>query len=136
MVDISQLPEMARLLRADFVLSKDPWPLYYKTPCLFDHQTGLRKVVVRTNLVLSKMGQFLSKTQSVGVGAFSSLPRGLPFRRRRRRRRRVALCHEHTSQPKQVQSEPLRLSDLGSPLILSAVAALLLEGFQQESLRE
>ena len=34
----------ARLLRADFVLTKDPKSLYYRrTPCLFYHKLALRK---------------------------------------------------------------------------------------------
>ena len=35
------------LLRADFVLTKDPRPLYYKTPtCLFCHKLALRKTIL------------------------------------------------------------------------------------------
>ena len=35
------------LLRADFVLTKDPRPFYYKTPpCLFYHKIALRKAIL------------------------------------------------------------------------------------------
>ena len=41
------LGEWTVLLRAETVLTKDPRPLYYKTPpCLFDHKIALRKAFV------------------------------------------------------------------------------------------
>ena len=66
------------LLRADVVLTKDPRPLYYKTPPSILPQNfpleGHFGSFVRTKLALSKTGRSLSKTESVGVGAFSPLP--------------------------------------------------------------
>ena len=75
----SELRKLPVLLRADFVLPKDPRPLYYKTPpCLFCHKNALRKAIlgslVRTPSVLRKAGNFLRKAEGVGVGAFAPLP--------------------------------------------------------------
>ena len=55
--------------------TKDPRPLYYKTPpCAFYHKNVCSKAVfrslVRTKMALSKTGRFLSKAEILGVGAF------------------------------------------------------------------
>ena len=48
--------------------TKDPRPLYYKTPpCAFYHKN------VRTKLALSETGRFLSKAEILGVGVSSPL---------------------------------------------------------------
>ena len=58
--------------------TKDPRPLYYKTPpCVFYHKIVCSKAVfrslVRTKLALSKTGCFLSKAEVLEVGVFSPL---------------------------------------------------------------
>ena len=60
--------------------TKDPRPLYYKTPpCAFYHKFKVSvvrplSVLVRTKLALSKTARFLSKAEILGVGVFSPLP--------------------------------------------------------------
>ena len=63
----------------DLDFTKDPRPLYYKTPpCVFYHEMS----VVRPFSVLSKdesgpeskTGRFLSKAEILGAGVFSPLP--------------------------------------------------------------
>ena len=59
--------------------TKDPRPLYYKTPpCVFYHKNVRSKAVfrslVRTKFACSKMGRFLSKAEILGVGVLSPLP--------------------------------------------------------------
>ena len=53
--------------------TKDPRPLYYKTPpCVFHHKDVRRKAIFRP---LVKTGRFLSKAEILGVGVFAPLPK-------------------------------------------------------------
>ena len=64
------------LLRADVVLTKDAkWPYEGQFCGKIDRERSCSKAsFVRTKSALSKMGRFPSKTESVGVGAFSPVP--------------------------------------------------------------
>ena len=65
------------LLRADFVLTKDPPPLYCKTPpCLVYHKIALRKAILGpSKSALSNTGRSLSKKLQVwGYWPLSPLP--------------------------------------------------------------
>ena len=57
--------------------TKDPWPLYYKTPpCAFYHKMSVVRpfsVLSKDELAHSKTGRFLSKAEILGVGVFSPL---------------------------------------------------------------
>ena len=56
--------------------TKDPRPLYYKTPpCAFYHKNVVKpfSVLSKEELALSKTGRFLSKAEILGVGVFSPL---------------------------------------------------------------
>ena len=76
------------LLSSDFVLTKDPPPLYYKNPpCLFYHKncpsSGHFGSFVRTKSALSKTGRFLNKTESVGGGGLLPSSNMLGYRKGR-----------------------------------------------------
>ena len=73
-------PTQDKIQHLDF--TKDPRPLYYKTPsCVFYHKNVRKKCrfrsLVRTKLALSKTGRSLSKAEILGVGVFSPLSKTL-----------------------------------------------------------